>query len=57
MRPLVVLGVTSFNFAAPIVAKPYVIQLLAVLSSVYLGGYFGVLSCLDSVLLGRKQAS
>ena len=52
LGPLVVSGVTGFHFTVPIIAKSYLVQLLAVARDVLVGGDFRMLSRLDSILLG-----
>ena len=52
--PMIKLRVAGAHLAAPIVAETDFVQLLAVTRYVFAGRYFGVLTGLNGVLLGRQ---
>ena len=54
LRPLVIGGVTGAHLTVPIVAEADLVQLLTIAGDVLIGGDFGVLAGLDSILLGRQ---
>ena len=54
LSPFIIFGIASTYFAAPIITKAYLVQLLAITIYVLFGRYGRVLSCLYGILLGRK---
>ena len=54
LSPFIIFGIASTYFAAPIITKAYLVQLLAITIYVLFGRYGRVLSRLYGILLGRK---
>ena len=54
LRPLVVIGRASTHLAVPVEAEPYLVQLFSITIDVGKGGFLGVLTGLDGILLCRQ---
>ena len=57
LRPFVILGIAGAYLAAPIVAKTYLVQLLAIAVDILFGRNGRVLTGLYGILFGRKSVS
>ena len=55
LSPMVVTRVAGAHLAVPIVAKTYLVELLAIAGNVFNGSHFGVLTGLNGILLSRQS--
>src|SRR5690606_36039917 len=54
LRPFIIFGIGSADFARPIEGETYLVELFAVTGNVFTRGFVRMLSGLDGVLFGRK---
>ena len=52
--PLVEVRVASLHLAIPVVVETNLLELLDIVSDILHGGFLRVLTCLNSILLGRQ---